>query len=718
MSEELAIQDVVHQPLPGFAFPASIAFSPDDKLVTFLWSEERTLSRQLFAFDVETKKISLMVKPIGNDSEKGLSLEEQMRRERLRLVELGITHYLWAKHANRILVPIRGDIFIQEQLGSELKQVYLGSDALNPQLSPDGQRVAFVKNGEVHVINIDGSNLKQLTFGEAEHNITNGLADYLAQEEMERLDGFWWSPDSKFIAFEQVDENHIPIFTIVHQGKDTIEEEQHRFPFAGKENPKVRLGVVSIQDATTNWMDLGNNDDIYLARVDWFPNGELTAQIQNREQTTLDLVKFSENGKKTVLLTEKHDNGMWINLHKLLRPIQHGQFANHFIWASERSGFQHLYLYTNDGKLVRTITSGNWLVEEINGVDEERGVIYYCGTQQDAREKHLYAVNINGSSPRQLTKESGWHDIIIDNKLNRYIDTYQSIDTPPQVIMKSLHDNSSFVIFDQRDPRIDQLSLKPPELVSFSSHDGVTLYGALYKPPSRFGSGPFPTIVQVYGGPHVQLVQNAWRTTTFMRVQKLRSKGFLLFVLDNRGSSRRGQEFEKPIKYDLGNIEVQDQVEGVEWLINQGLTDPERVGIFGWSYGGYMSLMCLARAPKTFHVAVAGAPVTHWDGYDTHYTERYMGIPEKNPKEYEKSSVMHHVGNIKGKMMLIHGMIDENVHFRHTARLIKALNRERKQYDLFLLADDRHRPRSLSDMIYMEERVVDYFVQHLRLPIN
>jgi dipeptidyl-peptidase-4 len=219
--------------------------------------------------------------------------------------------------------------------------------------------------------------------------------------------------------------------------------------------------------------------------------------------------------------------------------------------------------------------------------------------------------------------------------------------------------------------------------------------------------------VYVYGGPHAQLVSNSWGMTVSMRAQYLRGLGYLVFVLDNRGSARRGLAFEGALKHNMGDIEVQDQVDGVRWLVSQGLADPARVGVYGWSYGGYMACMCLARAPETFKVAVAGAPVTHWDGYDTHYTERYMGTPQSNPDGYAVSSVMRHVGNLRGKLMLVHGLIDENVHFRHTARLINALVKARKPYDLFLFPDERHMPRAEADRIYMEERISDYFRQHL-----
>ena len=319
-----------------------------------------------------------------------------------------------------------------------------------------------------------------------------------------------------------------------------------------------------------------------------------------------------------------------------------------------------------------------------------------------------------GGPIRRLTPEPGTHAVTLDHARRRFVDVHQAIDRPPWVSLRALDDGAiQATLFDEVDPRVAALGLEPPELVTVETSDGVTLHGAIYRPPSRFGPGPYPTIVSVYGGPHAQLVTNSWRPTATMRAQYLRDQGYLVFALDNRGSNRRGLAFEGAIRNNLGSLEVQDQVAGVRWLVERGLADPERVGIYGWSYGGYMAAMCLARAPEVFKVAVAGAPVTHWDGYDTHYTERYMGTPTGNPGGYRTSSVMAHLGGLQGKLLLVHGLIDENVHFRHTARLINALIRARKPYDLLLFPDERHLPRRLEDRVYLEQRVADYFRANL-----
>ncbi len=716
MDTGMAIEEIATYPLPGMAMPGDFAFSPDDRLITFLHSAEESLSRQLYARDAETGTQRLLVAPPGGGTtEENVSLEEALRRERQRQRAVGVTQYAWAQHANRILVPLQGALYVQDGADAPLREVLPSSahPAIDPQIAPDGAWVAFVQDAELVIVSAEGGEPRQLTAGARGTGKTHGLAEYIAQEEMGRAHGFWWSPDSRSLAFTQVDETHIPIYRITHQGKDATGEgaqEDHRYPFAGMPNAKVRLGVVSIAGGEPVWMDLGPEEDQYLARVNWFPDGTLTAQIENREQTTLDFVRFDvRTGARTLLLRETND--VWINLHSLLRSLKS---EGGFIWASERTGFQHLYRYDRDGTVRNTITQGAWMVDDIVGVDEEQGQVYFTGTLDGPTERHLYAASLDGGAPRRITEAAGMHTVVIDHASRRFVDLHHAIDTPPTVTLRALADGALVrTIFDTPDPRVARLALVPPALVTLPSRDGETLHAAIYRPPAKFGAGPFPTVVSVYGGPHAQRVQHSWGMTVDLRAQYLSRLGFLVFVLDNRGSARRGLAFEGWIKHNMGDIEVRDQVDGVRWLVAQGLADPARVGIYGWSYGGYMSLMSLARASDTFNVAVAGAPVTHYDGYDTHYTERYMGTPESNPDGYREGSVMQHVDTMTGKLLIIHGLIDENVHFRHTARLINALIRARKPYDLLLFPDERHMPRKQEDRVFMEEQIRDYFLRNL-----
>ena len=347
------------------------------------------------------------------------------------------------------------------------------------------------------------------------------------------------------------------------------------------------------------------------------------------------------------------------------------------------------------------------MVDTLDLVDETRGVVHFSATRDGATERHLYSVPLAGGAIRRLTPEPGVHMVATDPAGRWFVDRHAAADRPPAVVVRSLEDGAlAAPVTEADDPRIAELALDPPELTTLVSRDGATLHAAVYRPPT--GRGPWPVVVSVYGGPHAQRVTNDWTMTVDMRAQALARSGCVVLVVDNRGSARRGLAFEGAIRWNMGDVEVRDQVDGVRWLVERGLGDPDRVAVYGWSYGGYMALMCLARAPDVFHAAVAGAPVTHWDGYDTCYTERYMGTPATNPGGYRASAVMTHVDGIRGRLLLVHGMIDENVHFRHTARLVNALIRARKPYDLLLFPDERHMPRGEADRVYMEERILAF----------
>ena len=718
----ISFEDVATYPLPGWAFPGSIAFSPDspggEAFVTFLDNVEGSLVKQLVAFDLAThERRLLMAPPGGGASEENLSLEEKLRRERQRQMDLGVTSYQWSAQGGRLLLPFPDGVHVLDAPGAAPRKVVSseGGPILDPRFSPDGEWIAFVQGGELWVVPQSGGSPTRLTSGAAE-TLRHGLAEFMAQEEMDRSQGYWWSPDSRWLAFEEVDEGHIPVYRIMHQGKDATgkgAQEDHRYPFAGQANARVRLGVIAREGGAPRWMDLGADPDIYLARVHWMPDGTLLAQVLDRRQNVLELLRFDlDSGAAARVLREQ--SPVWVNLHHLFHPIKTGPYAGGFIWGSERSGFMHLYLYDRAGAEVRALTSGAWMVDTLAGVDEKSGRVFFIAGIESPLEAQLYEVSWQGGAPRRITREDGTHAVTLDAACQCFVDTFHSLTQPPRVALRSLADGSELaVIHEPQDARLERLALEPPEMVSLQNRCGERLYGALYRPPAEFGPGPHPLIVSVYGGPHAQTVVNGWRQTAAMRAQALRRRGFLVFALDNRGSARRGLAFEGALRHHMGTVEVQDQVDGVRWLVEQGLADPARVGIYGWSYGGYMACMCLARAPETFRCAVAGAPVTTWDGYDTTYTERYMGLPRENAEGYQDSSVMQHVGQIRGSLLLVHGLIDENVHFRHTARLINALIRERIRYDFLLFPDERHSPRRLADRVYMEERIADFFKQAL-----
>jgi dipeptidyl-peptidase-4 len=697
------------------AVPQHFTFSPDGQQIFYLLSTPEQPAQNLFMLDVATGATSQVVTPPADAPQDAhLSLAEELRRQRERMLAVGITQYQIHFATGRILIPLQGDLFVQEGWTGALRKIVdcAGQPpAQNAMFAPDGQSIAYVQDAEIFVVAAMGGEPRQITNGAREAGLTHGLAEYAAHEELGRSAGFWWSPDSQQIAFTEVDERHIPEYAIPHQGQDdpTLVE-THRYPFAGAANAHVRLGLVAAIGGEPRWLALPEEEH-YIARVFWWQDGALGAELLNRPQTTLDLVRFAATTGEGVTVLHA-ESAHWFTM-----PIHHRAMLQDggFIWTDERSGFNHLYLYDQDGALVRELTSGSWVVDELCGVDEERQIVYFIGNRVHPTQAQLYAVSFAGDEPRRITPEIGTHHAILDPHYQRFIDLHSALDQPPHVTLREVADGSTVrAIFTPNDPRLAEFALQPPAIVELRNRDDTLLYGALYRPDAaQFGPGPYPTIIDVYGGPGPQQVTNSWSLTAALRAQYLRSLGFLVFKLDNRGSAQRGLAFEGALQHRMGTIEVEDQVDGVGWLVAQGMADPQRVGVIGWSYGGYMALMCLAKAPATFRVAVAGAPVTTWEGYDTTYTERYMATPQANPAGYAAGSVLNVVEQIEGKLLIIHGMLDENVHFRHTARLINALIRARKPYDLLIFPDERHMPRRAADRIYLQERTIQYFLDWL-----
>ncbi len=706
---QLSLAQVASYPRPGMAGPAAIGFTPDSGALTWLWSASGGLVRSLWRVELESDERRVLVGP--DDSPAELSREEELRRERTRTRELGVASYSWARDAEPpvLLIPgpnlrvIVGDGEAQELAGSE--------GAVEPTLSPDGARVSFVRDGDLYVLERESGSLIRLT-EEAEDGLTFGQADYIAQEEFGQMRGHWWSRDSRRIALTRVDARGVPEYPIVHQGLDQPEVERHRYPFAGEANAEVRLGAVDADGGPIQWLELPDEDG-YLVRVVWWPQpdraeGRLVAQWLNRAQDRLRLFAWGADGARETLIDEHQQP--WINVGDEARGLEDGTF----LWADESTGWRHLSLRGADGSLLRRLTSGEWLVSDVIGVDEERRLAYFSATRGSALQRRIWRVSLEGGEPEALTEAGGVQGGALSRDGAWLATMGSSLERAPWIAVQATDgDSEPRILFEQPEVSPDALGLQPPQLRTFRAADGAELYGALYQPPSA-GDGPPPLLVAVYGGPHAQTVLDAWALTVDLRAQYLAQQGYLVLKLDNRGMAGRGLAFEGQLHKRMGTIEVDDQAAAVEQLAAGGEADAARVGVYGWSYGGYMTVMSMLRRPELFRVGVAGAPVADWDGYDTGYTERYMATPQTNTEGYREASLLTHAERLAGKLLLVHGGIDENVHFRHTARLITALTGAGRDYDLLLFPQERHMPRDAAGLEYQERKLVEYFDLHLR----
>ncbi len=714
-AESISIERIFQSPALGGSEPKKLKVSPDGKRVTFLRGKDTDYEQQdLWEYEIASGKTRMLFNSDDlTDGTVALSDEEKARRERQRIRGSGIIEYHWSADGAALLFPLAGDAFYYE-LGEKSAQQLLKTEAFETdiKLSPRGRFISYIRDQNLYIKEIKTGKERAVTT-EGGGTIKFGMAEFVAQEEMSRNTGYWWAPDESKIAFTKVDESPVHIITRSEIYADSIKMIEQRYPSTGTDNVEINLATYDLKTGKTDWIDLGEEKDIYIARAKWMKDGKsLTYQQQSRDQQTLTLRAYdTEKKTQTTLLQETSDT--WVNLHKDLRFLEDGK---HFVWASERDGFKHLYLYTNQGEKIRQLTKGDWVVDKINAVDEEKGLIYFSGRKSTPTEKHLYQVSLEGSEVTQITQRSGFHDLIFSQDASVYVDKFSTINSPFQV---SLHNAKGEPLtwlsenkIDQNHPLFSyQEEWVKPRFGTLKTDDGVDLYYRLYKPKKIVGK--HPVIVFTYGGPHAQVVQNKWYGNRGLLMQHWVDKGYVVFTLDNRGSNYRGKAFEEPIYKKMGSIEVTDQVEGVKYLRTLDFVDSDRIGIYGHSYGGYMALMAMFKAGDYFTAGVSGAPVTDWLLYDTHYTERYMGDPRNVPKAYTASSVFPYAKDLKGALLIYHGMADDNVLFTHSTKLYKHLQDLAIPFEVMDYPGKKHSIRGKNTGIHLYKTITNFFDRNI-----
>lgn len=720
-AENLTIERIFASPSISGPNLRSLQVSPAGDRVTFLQGKADDREQlDLWEYHIADQATRLLVDSrVLVPEEKSLSAEEEARRERQRLAGLsGIIAYQWSTDGKALLFPLSGDLYFYDLATGKAKRLTnTETFETDPQLSPDGKQVAFIRNQNLFVIDIASGVERQLTL-DGKDTIHNGVAEFAAQEEMDRDTGYWWSPDSNRIAFIRFDESPVEITQRYEIDADSVTVVDQRYPYTGTPNVTLKLGVVPAHGGEKQWLDLGDDTDFYLPRVNWMPDSQhLMYQWQSRDQQTLELrVADLADGHQHVRVTETADT--WVNLHHDLTFLKN---SDQFIWSSERSGFRHLYLYSNKGELIRAITRGNWPVDKLEGVDEDAGLAYFTANKDNVTEQQLYAVSYqqDNAPVRRITERDGWHAIDMADSANVYIDTYSSRNQPPQV---SLHraDGQRLTwllenALDDEHPYAAYLdSHQNTEFGQLTAEDGQTLHYRMLKPEGFVSSRRYPVFVYVYGGPHVQVVGNSWDRRILFE-QYMAQQGFVVFSIDNRGSARRGTRFENPIYKSMGTVEVRDQLAGVEYLKSRPYVDPDRIGIFGWSYGGYMTLMSVMQGGDAFALGVSVAPVTDWRLYDTHYTERYMQTPQQNPDGYATGNVLTYTDNLSASgetpLLVIHGMADDNVLFTHSTLLFKDLQDKGKLFDVMTYPGAKHGISGSVSQTHVYRTIAEYFKQ-------
>ena len=715
---------------PALAGPTIVGLkiSPDGARVTYLKGKAEDKDRlDLWEYNIHDGQARVLVdsKTLAPKQEK-LSDEELGRRERQRTAALsGIIEYTFAPSGKAVLFPLSGKLFYYQLAKPKAKPVVELIDthgfATDATVSPAGGYIAYVRDQNLYGYDIAAKHEKALTT-DGGGPIKNGMAEFVAQEEMDRSTGYWWAPDGKHIAFARVDEAPIKVTERFEIAADNVATFAQRYPTTGGPNVLVRLGVIDVASGGITWVDLGPEQDIYLARVNWLPDGKtVSVQRESRNQRKLDLLFADiDTGKTRTVLTETSNT--WIDLNDELSFLKN---SHEFIWASNRDGYTHLYLYDYDGHMIRQLTAGKWVVDDfrkraVMGIDEKNRTVYFTATEKGPTERHLYRTSLDTPDPSQvqrITQNEGVHAIAMSPDARFYVDTFTSSAQPPQ---SSLHTADGALKawllenrLDAQHPDAPYLADNAiPEVGTLTAADGQTLYYQLFKPLHFDPSKRYPAIVDVYGGPGVQRVLNNWHGSSFTQI--LTRAGYVVFTLDNRGTAFRGAAFQAPIHRRLGDVEVTDQVQGARWLMSQSFVDPARIGVWGWSYGGYMTLNLMFKAPDVFRAGVAGAPVTDFALYDTHYTERYLDRPQDNPDGYAASSVLPYAKDLKGKLLVMHGLADDNVLFLNSTKLFRRLQDLSKPFDVMVYPGGKHGLMRQNDGRHGYKMILRFFDENLR----
>ncbi|MES2127146.1 MAG: alpha/beta fold hydrolase [Pseudomonadota bacterium] len=717
-SAERLTLDRIHAD-PALAGPGvrNLKVSPDGARVTFLRGRaDNQFQLDLWEFNLKDKTTHRLLDSKLLAPSETLSPEEKARRERERTASLsGILTYSWSPDGKQLLVPLAGDLYLVDVAKPDAARKVASGSVLDPKISPRGHYVSFVRKQNLYVIDLATGAERQLTLDGA-GAIHNGEAEFVAQEEMGQRTGYYWAPDESSIAYKRFDETPVPIarrFEIFADRTDVVEQ---RYPAAGDANVLVDLMLVSPTTGAQRKVELGANRDIYLVRADWTPDSkQLFYQIQTRDQKRLDLVSVDAFSlAQKVLVTETSKS--WVSIHDDLRFLHKREG---FVWSSERTGRNHLYLYNFDGKLLYALSHGNWGIDNVLAVDEKANKVFVASNRDAIVDKQVYALSLDGvnaDKPLRITQDNGWHEATFAPNGAVFVDTFSDPSTPPQVSVRRpdgklvdwLEHNELNAAHPYANYKADLL---PTTFGTLKAADGQDLHYMMIKPTGFDPAKRYPVFLRTYGGPHSQFVQRKWGSDFD---QFMAQQGYIVFRLDNRGSSRRERAFTDAIYQELGKNEVADQVAGIDWLGQQAYVDAKRIGVFGWSYGGFMTLRLLEAASDKIAMGVSVAPVTDWALYDTHYTEQFMGgTPKSDPAAYLKSGVFAHLDGLKSPLLLVHGMADDNVLFTNTTRLIDSLVNRNVKFDLMTYPGAKHGISSRAGQRHVYGTIADYFNKHI-----
>jgi dipeptidyl-peptidase-4 len=621
------------------------------------------------------------------------------------------------------LYLFKGDIFLLDLASSRFTRItQTEATEKGAAFSPDGKKVSFVRDNNLFVFDIAGRQERQLTLDGSE-TLLNGTLSWVYWEEIfGRQDiGTWWSEDSRAIAFLQTDESPVSLSYFVDFNPDVARLIKQRYPQAGGNNPKVRVGVADIEDGRISWPDFKDVSYEYIVRVKWLPDSRrLSVETLNRNQDELDLYFVDRSTNKPDHILKETDAG-WVNITDDLYFLKDGR---HFIWASARDGHMHLYRYTMDGALVNQITRGNWSVHSSGGgvfwlrkamaaIDEKDGWIYFGALEKSSVERHLYRIRPDGTAMERLTKEDGSHAITFSPDKKYYFDRYSNVSTLPSLRLYKKDGGLVSVVAEAEPEPLAKFDVSFPELFTIPAGDGFPLPAEILKPRDFDPAKKYPVILDVYGGPSAPTVVNAWPGRSLLFDQILLDRGFLVVEVDNRSATAISKKLENIILKDgYGDKEPADLLDAVAWLKKQTYVDPERIGIWGWSGGGTFTLLAMTRS-REFRAGIAVAAVTDWRYYDSAWAEAFMKRPQDNPDGYEKTSLVKRAKDLHGRLLLVHGTYDDNVHPQNAWSFIDELVKAGKMFDLMIYPMRKHGISDDPAQIHLYNRMVEFWTKNL-----
>lgn len=673
-------------------------------------------SYSFIKYDMNAGGVSIFQHNAGTNEESVLVSAEALK---INNEKIDFSNYMWSPDSKYILLtgtlPARkvksgGSFYLYDV---DTKKVTLisesGEEQKDAMFSPDSRKIGFVKGNNIFYYDIASGKTTQLTFDGSE-NIINGAFDWVYEEEFDLITGWEWAPDSKSIAFWQLDQSVEPLMKIAKYDSLHLNFLEYRYPKPGDPNALVKIGVVSLENPAVKWMDIGAEKDIYIPRIKFTNNpGILSIQRMNRLQNKLELLLAdTKTGKSNIIYSET--DSAWIDI---TNNLYFYKSRDRFLISSDKDGYTHLYLYDLTGKLINQITKGQYEVKDLVSVDEKNDLIYFTSNKRGVMYMDLCSVKSDGSGLEMVTKSEGYHSCEISSNYKYYIDRVSTANTPAVTSIESTDGKLSKVILAPDLSFKESYNFTPVEFLTFKTEDGVELNACMIKPHNFDPNKKYPVLMANYSGPGSQIVLDKYGSADFIWYQMLAEKGYIIFYLDNRGTGGRGSEFKKMVYKQLGKYEVQDMIEGAKYLGSLPYVNKDRIGIWGWSYGGYISAFTILKGSKYFKAAVAVAPVTHWKFYDSIYSERFMQTPQLNPQGYEDSSPLNYAEDLKGKLLIIHGTADDNVHFQNSVELVNRLVDNNRPVDVMYYPEKDHSIYGGMTRIHLFEKITSFILNNL-----